>query len=90
MGYEDRETVRREWEGLSSPEIEFIEKNYELVEDSTFTEEIGVIRIKRHFEEVMQQAIDIDVIESTLKQLGFGVRNMIIKNIKKKDGSKLT
>jgi len=90
IGYEDRETVRREWEGLSSPEIEFIEKNYELVEDSTFTEEIGVIRIKRHFEEVMQQAIDIDVIESTLKQLGFGVRNMIIKNIKKKDGSKLT
>lgn len=87
--YEPKDVIRNEWENLSSPEIAFINQNYEVVEDSSFHEEMGVIRIKNKFEETMGLTIDINTLEKTLKNHGYSIRNMIIKNIRKKDEGKL-
>ncbi len=87
--YESKDVIKNEWENLSSPEIAFINQNYEVVEDSSFHEEMGVIRIKNKFEETMGLTIDINTLEKTLKNHGYSIRNMIIKNIRKKDEGKL-
>lgn len=81
--YESPNTVRKEWESLASPEIEYLENHYDIkteLEDSA----ISVMRIKRDFEEKYQQVISLKQMTDALQSLGYVVVKNIIKNIEDK------
>jgi len=76
--YEDKETVKTEWEETASPEIAFLNKYYQL---SNVTNEISVMKIVKNFQEKYQQRISIEQMAKTLKTMGYAVRSNIISNI---------
>ena len=81
--YEDSVTVRKEWENLSSPELEYLETFWEpstSIEDS----EISVMRLKKNFEEKYQQAIGMKQFTQALEEQGYVIKFNIVKNIKEK------
>jgi len=78
--YETPNTVRKEWESLASPEIEYLESYYDIrtdIEDSA----ISVMRVKRGFEEKYQQVITLKKMTEALQSLGYVVYKNIIRNI---------
>ena len=79
--YEDSITVRREWENLSSPEIEYLERYWEI---NTTTEDssISVMRVKKNFEEKYQMAISLKQFVEALEEQGYVIKFNVIKNIK--------
>ncbi len=77
--YEDRNTVRNEWENIASPEISYLEKYYEINENMV---EVSVSRVVKHYQEIYQKKMSFDVMIKSLKSLGYSVRNNIIQNIK--------
>jgi hypothetical protein len=77
--YEDPETVRKEWEKLASPEIEYLEKHWEVIEEDTT---IPLIKIKYDYKKSTGNDIDIDLLEKTLHNLGYVIKNNVIKNIR--------
>ncbi len=79
--YEDSKTVRREWEKIASPEIEYVEKNYDVTGELV---EVPVIRLVRDFNEKYDIVIDIKRMASALEKLGYVIKYNIIKNIKTK------
>lgn len=79
--YEDRNTVRNEWEGLASPEIDYLNEFYEFDETA---QEKGVIRFCKDFQDKYQKEMPLDVMEDALKKLGYSVRNQIVKYCKDK------
>ncbi len=76
--YEDKETVKTEWEETASPEIAFLNKYYQL---SNVTNEISVMKIVKNFQDKYQQLISIEQMAKTLKTMGYAVRSNIISNI---------
>lgn len=83
--YEDRNTVRKEWEYLASPEIDYLENYYEFDETA---DEKGVIRLVRDFQQKYQKDMSIDIMEEALKKQGYSVRNQIVKYCKLLDKPK--
>ena len=79
--YEDSNTVRNEWEDLASPEIGYLENNWELTEDNT---SIHVMKIIQHYHKKTENTINIEQIIKLLRNYGFIVKDNIIKNIRKK------
>lgn len=79
--YEDPITVRREWENLSSPEIEYLEKYWE-INTSTEDSSISVMRLKKNFEEKYQMAISFKQFVDALEEQGYIIKFNVIKNIK--------
>ena len=77
--YEDRNTVRNEWENVASPEISYLEKYYEINENMV---EVSVSKIVKHYQEIYQKKMSFDIMIKSLKSLGYSVRNNIIQNIK--------
>ena len=87
--YEDPQTVRREWENLSSPELEYLEKYWEIntsMDDSS----ISVMRVKRNFEEKYQMAISMKQFVLALEEQGYVIKYNVIKNIKEKPITPIT
>jgi len=76
--YEDKETVRKEWEETASPEIAYINEHWQL---SDHKNEMSVGKLVKEYQSLYQQSISIDQMAKTLKVLGFSVRNNIINNI---------
>ena len=81
--YEDTQTVRREWESLSSPELEYLEKYWE-INTSDEESQISVMRLKKNFEEKYQMPISIKQFSKALEEQGFIIKFNVVKNIKEK------
>ncbi len=75
--YEDSETVRAEWEGISTPEIAYLKKNWKPV-----TYESKKLLIELVDESGLK--IDMDRMANSMKSMGYNVINNLIKNIEKK------
>jgi len=76
--YEDKETVKKEWEGIASPEIEYLENNWQL---SDIESEYSVMKVIKDFQEKYQQVISIEQMLKSLRGQGYVIKNNIIKNI---------
>ena len=80
--YEDSNTVKKEWEELASPEVEYIEKYYELGDTET---DHSIVKIIKHFKEITGKIISIKEMNLALVEQGFIVRWNIVKNLLQKD-----
>ena len=83
--YEDRDPLRKRWEAIQSPEIGFLNKYYELVDDETMIE-YPVTRVLRKFRDITGQKLPLDTMISTMKNEGYSIKygSNIIINIKEK------
>ena len=79
--YEDSKTVRQEWEKIASPEIEYLEKNYDVTGEIV---EVSVYSLMKDFNEKHDVVIDVERMANALKKLGYVNKFNIIKNIKNK------
>ncbi|MCE9652419.1 MAG: hypothetical protein K8Q89_05100 [Nitrosarchaeum sp.] len=79
--YEDSKTVRKEWEELASPEIGYLQDNWELTEENTSTH---VMKIIQHYNEKIGNTIDIDQMTKLLHNHGFIVKQNMVSNIREK------
>jgi len=78
--YEPPNTVRKEWESLASPEIEYLESHYDISVEISETA-VSVMRVKRDFEEKYQQVMPLKQMSDALESLGYVIRKNIILNI---------
>ena len=81
--YEDGKTVREEWENLASPEIEYLQNNWEIKGDITDSF-ISIVKIIQDFKKKTGKIIDIEQMKKAMKSLGFVVKDNVIRNISEK------
>jgi hypothetical protein len=79
--YEDSKTVRKEWEELASPEIGYLQNNWDI---SDGVPPISVMKIIAKFEELTGKNITIDQMTKSLHNQGFIVKSNAVMNIKEK------
>ena len=77
--YEDNKTVCQEWEHIASPELEYLEKNYDITGEIV---EVSVISLVRDFNEKFDTITDVGKMANALRKLGYVNKFNIIKNIK--------
>lgn len=77
--YEKPMEVRRGWETLASPEIDFITDNFDITEDET---NVSVMKVVKLFQEQYQLHIDLKTMVRALEEQGFIVKFNVIKNIR--------
>lgn len=83
--YEDKTTVQKEWEGIASPELDYLIENYKPGEvDETGASSTGLMTLIDRCEEKTKCRIGIEEMTKTLKSLGYVVRNNVVKNITNK------
>lgn len=85
--YEDPSTVRKEWENLSSPEIDFLTRHFE---PSTDESEISLIRLRDNFRERYQNDISIKQLTNALKEMGYALKFNVVKGIKEIPANSVT
>lgn len=78
--YEDPQTVKKEWESLSNPEVEYLDKFWKLKTDTTDSS-ISVIQIKRDFESKFLIERTLKQFKEVLKEQGFIEQRNVIVNI---------
>jgi hypothetical protein len=66
--YEDGSTVRKEWESLASPELEYMEKNWQFGSASDTT---PIMRLRNDYQEKYQTAIPVKQFIKSLEDQGF-------------------
>lgn len=76
--YEDKETIKKEWEEIASPEVGYLEKFWEFSDSEN---EYSVMRLIKDFQEKYQKTLQHDTMIKTLKTMGYVVKFNIIKNI---------
>jgi len=88
FNYEDSETVKEEYEKLSSPEEEFLEKYYEW--DGDGTTDVPIKKILKHFNKVTGMEKDMKYMADGLKEGGFRVLygDTIVRHIREKPQEK--
>jgi len=79
--YEDRETVQKEWESIASPEIEYLNKNWQSSENET---KKSVMSIVKECYDKTGENISITQMIKSLKGLGYAVKNNMIFYIESK------
>lgn len=75
--YEDSDTIRAEWEDISTPEISYLKENWKPV---TFDSKKLLIELVNE----SGLKIDMDRMAASMKSLGYNVVNNLIKNIEAK------
>jgi ABC-type dipeptide/oligopeptide/nickel transport system ATPase subunit len=83
--YENKLTVKREWEGISSPEIEYLEKFYEHSDEEKDT---SVYKLVKDFQEKYQQTMSMEQMKKSLKGLGYDIKGNIVKDLQLKPEQK--
>lgn len=78
--YEDPNTVRNEWEELASPELEFVQRTYDITD--TPIEDYSVIRCIKDFKNKTGKNIDLEQMKKVLESQGFMIKYNVIKNLK--------
>jgi len=81
--YEDGHIVKTEWELLASPEVEYLEKYWELRTDYDESS-TSVVSIIKQFEEKTKKTMELDQMKNALEKQGYIIKWNIIKNIKEK------
>lgn len=81
--YEHPKTVKQEWENLASPEIEYLQRYYEIA-TNTDPQEVSIMRLIDDFKGKYQDEISIKDMSIGLKELGYVLKFNVIKNIKEK------
>lgn len=76
--YEDGQTVRDEWEELASPEIKYLQTNYEIIDDA---QDVSIMKIINHFKEKTGKIIEIKQMKKSLESQGYIVKFNVIKNL---------
>ena len=76
--YEDSKMVRKEWEELASPEIGYLENNWQSTEENT---SIHIMKIIHDYQQKMGKNISIEQMHKALHDQGFIIQNNIVKNI---------
>lgn len=76
--YEDRNTVRKEWEAIASPEKEFLNRYYHISEDYT---EVPISRLVKDFQMKYNYIIPFETMSKTLKNSGYSIKNNLVTNI---------
>jgi len=87
--YEDSETVRKEWEEQSSPEVNWLDANYK---PCTETKKRTVIEIinEHNLTGGSDKVVSLDQMIKSLKSLGYSVKENVIQNIEDKAKAKST
>ncbi len=78
---EDGQTVRDEWEELASPEIKYLQDNYEIIDDA---QDVSIMKIINHFKEKIGKIIEIKQMKKSLESKGYIVKFNVIKNLRVK------
>ena len=76
--YDDSASVKKEWEGLASPEIEYMEKYWQYAET---TNEIPIMRLRKDYEEKYNTNISHQDFAEILKDQGYYISKNNISNI---------
>ena len=79
--YEDKKTVETEWEEISSPEITYLRKYWQINEAPS---DVSVSKLVLDFQTKYQKRIPYDVMVKSLTSMGYTVKNNGIKNIKER------
>lgn len=79
--YEDKKTVEDEWEGIASPEINYLLTFWEINEEAV---NVSVSKLIIDYELRYKKRIPFDVMVNSLDKLGYSVKKNIITNIKEK------
>lgn len=85
--YEEYETVRKEWEDLANPHYDWLDSEYYVNGDSTWT--IPVVNLCKLFKtnDPKSRKVSVEAMTEALKSLGYTVRENICKNITEKSKS---
>jgi len=82
--YENAKALSKRWLSIQSPEITFLDKYYEVTDESLV--EYPAIRVLKKFREVTGEKISLDTLINTMKNEGYSIKygSNIISNIKDK------
>ena len=80
--YEDPITLKKEWEGISSPELEYLEKHYEPSIDESRK---ALMTIIKDCVLLTGHNVSIDQMKKSMKSLGYVVKNNVVLNIEGKE-----
>ena len=80
--YEDPSTLRKEWEELASPEVKYLENNWDV--DDDVVDKHSVKRLVDHFKEKTGKVLSVKQFAQTLTEQGYIVKYNVIQNIKQK------
>ena len=80
--YEDSETVKKEWEEISEPELVWIEANY--TESEEELDKQSIRKMLREFNETVEYKRDPKGFANSIKKLGYSEFNGVVKFIKLK------
>lgn len=76
--YEDGDTVKKEWESLASPEIDYFRKNWYLTDAAS---DVSVVQLIKDFEKKSGITVDIKQMTESLEAEGCVIKWSLIKNI---------
>jgi len=80
--YEDPQTLRKEWEELASPEVNYLTENWDF--DDDVVNKPSVKSLVDNFKEKTGKIITIKQMSKTLNEQGWIVKFNVIQNIKEK------
>jgi len=79
--YENKDTVRKEWEELASPQVGWLESNYK--PSTSMLDRMVIIELCNEFKAFSENSMEISIEQMTisLKTLGYSVHDNVVKNI---------
>ena len=82
--YENPKALAKRWLGIQSPEITFLDKYYEISDESLV--EVPVSRVLKKYKEITGEKISLDTLINTMKNEGYSIKygSNIISNISEK------
>ena len=76
--YEDAKSLKSEWEGVASPELEYLDKHYRASVDET---KKPLMTIIKHCREVTGINVTLTQMTKTMKSLGYVIKNNVVMNL---------
>ena len=76
--YEVAKTIKKEWEGLASPEIEYMDKYWQFGDSMN---EISVMQLRKDFEEKYDTSMPHLQFAEALKEQGYYINKNMVSNI---------
>jgi phage/plasmid-associated DNA primase len=76
--YEDKDAVQKEWEGIASPEIDYLQKHYQ---NSVVESNKAVMVLVKECKKATGGNITLSQMLKSLRGLGYVIRNNIVTNI---------
>jgi len=80
--YEDKHIIEQEWCGISTPEMDYLNKHWEAATDIGYNTEHSVMAVCNDCKEKTGYMVTIKQMNDSLTKLGYVVKSNIIKNMK--------